>query len=190
MYFSNITKTIVNLLATCFYVGKIPVAPGTFGSIAGVIMVLLFSYNSYGSIYLPFEGNLKPLIFATLKITIIGFLCCRKYEQIFKIHDDKRVVIDEVAGVFFTFLILFYMLATWPIANNVCNDTYWAINYLLVPFIAFRFFDIIKPWPVSWADNLKHSAGVMLDDIIAGILAGIVCYFYLMAFDSLFWVGC
>lgn len=79
------------------------------------------------------------------------------YEVLFDSHDPKEVVIDEVAGT----LVAFAALSTWPM--------------FIAAFVLFRFFDILKPFPIGWADkNIKGGVGVVADDLIAGILANAI----------------
>ena len=93
----------------------------------------------------------------TLLLAALAIWVAQAYESQSKSHDPKEVVIDEVVGV----LIAFTMLTTW--------------SALLAAFLLFRAFDILKPFPVGWADKkLEGGLGVVADDILAGILASLI----------------
>jgi phosphatidylglycerophosphatase A len=95
-------------------------------------------------------------------------------------EDPKEVVIDEVVGQMFT--ILLSCLASSFVHNSslsekLSSDTIDFIFMFVLPFGLFRFFDIVKPWPINWIDkNIKGGIGVMLDDILAAIFAITMCY--------------
>jgi len=140
-------------LLTGFFSGLLPKAPGTWGSVVGVViayLVILFFPNP----------NLTIMLLATL-FTIIGFKLVNEYEENGGIHDDKRIVIDEIAGVLITIGVL----------NNLKEDT---LIKLFLAFISFRLFDIWKPSIIGKIDKkAKGGLGVMGDDILAGIFGGI-----------------
>lgn len=133
----------VKLLCTWFGAGLSRKAPGTAGSLAA----LPFAY------VLHLFGN-DVLLWASI---ILFFVGCRVTEEYLKHSDSKdpkEVVIDEVAGQWF---LLSFFFPTF--------------NSYVVGFLMFRFFDVLKPWPVSWVDrNVKGSLGVMLDDMAAAFL--------------------
>ncbi len=132
-------KTVVTMLASGLGLGLIPWAPGTFGTIIGVVLALLVPDNIY-------------LISA---VCIGGIWAANEGEKIFEQHDSPKIVIDEIAG----FLIAAYS---------------WQGVYLIAAFILFRFFDILKPFPIKQLQNLPGGLGVMIDDIAAGIMTNIV----------------
>ncbi len=132
---------------TFFYLGLLPKAPGTWGSIGGAIL---------GYIILYFFTN-ETLFLATILISVIGVDQINKYEQITKTHDDKSIVIDEVAGVWLAFLI-----------------SGGGVIQMLLSLVFFRIFDIWKPSFIGRIDrNVKGGLGVMGDDLLAGLVAGI-----------------
>ncbi|WP_457564110.1 phosphatidylglycerophosphatase A family protein [Caminibacter pacificus] len=140
-------------LLTGFYSGLLPKAPGTCGSIVGVIIAYLVI------IYMP-NPNMTIMLLAAL-FSIIGFKLVNEYEANGGIHDDKRIVIDEIAGVWITIGVL----GDWK------HDTFIK---LLLAFISFRLFDIWKPSIIGKIDQkAKGGLGVMGDDILAGIFGGI-----------------
>ena len=139
---------LIDILATGFYMGKIPFMPGTFGSLVAIPA-------GYLCTYLPVYG--KWSVFAL--IFLIGTYAAERYSTITGIEDPGSVVIDEVAG-----LLLFYIIFTLkPV-------------YIIAGFRLFRFFDILKPFPVSFFDNIKNGLGIMLDDIAAGLYAVLVWF--------------
>ena len=103
----------------------------------------------------------KNKIYIILPIFILfSWLICFKASEDSDSNDHSSIVIDEVAGMLVT---LFF----------VSHET---INYFFA-FLLFRLFDIWKPWPISWVDkNIKGGIGVLLDDLIAGLLAGVIIY--------------
>lgn len=151
-------KTIISLLGHWFYTGKAPKAPGTFGTLGAIP----FAYVIH--IYL----GIYALLAATLFISVLGVWVCNRYMAIHGLeHDPSEIVIDEVSGYWLTIsaMPLWYVV---PDFEPVWRVYLWA-------FIAFRFFDIVKPWPIGWADKrVKGGLGVMLDDWLAAIMAILV----------------
>ncbi len=132
-------------LASWFGCGFINPAPGTWGSIGAL---------PFGILIYAIGGQIALLVAAVL-ITIIGLWAAHKFDGAMDGHDSKMIVIDEVAGQW---------IAMLPAALN---------PFLIIfSLIAFRFFDILKPWPVSFFDKqISGAVGVMGDDIIAGLMA-------------------
>ncbi|MCB9073776.1 MAG: phosphatidylglycerophosphatase A [Bdellovibrionaceae bacterium] len=119
--------------------GYIPFMPGTWGSALGVGLVSLLG-NSF---------------LLALLIFFISWFVIWHYEMYAHTHDEPQVVIDEVSGIFFTFV---FLPLTLPI--------------LIAGFLIFRFFDILKPFPIGWVDrNVRHSLGTLMDDVIAGAMS-------------------
>jgi len=148
------------IFVTFFGVGSIKKAPGTFGSLAG----LLFWYLITASF---FYSSAKCNVFWLLVIAIVTLYSCdaiAKYGKQVGEIDHKSIVIDEVVGIIIALQIVYF-----------CGFyQYQKITALLLSFIFFRLFDITKPAIIGWCDKkLKTSFGVMLDDILAGILAGL-----------------
>jgi len=145
---------MVVILATAGGAGYAPVAPGTFGSAIGV------------ALYVPFSV-LNPLLFA-LTVTAMLFLgiwAADGAEQVFGKKDDGRIVIDEVVG---------QLIALAPLLVFGGPATARSVPLLGAGFLLFRLFDIWKPDPVGWAERrFAGGAGVMLDDVVAGALAGL-----------------
>jgi phosphatidylglycerophosphatase A len=142
-------------LSTFLYVGKIPFAPGTMGSLATII-ILWFS-KDFVALYLTPE-KIGPFLLFIIVFTAVGVWLSNDTQKNFGKGDPGSVVIDEVVGQLITFTLL-------PIALG------W--ESLLLGFVLFRFFDIIKPWPVYKFEELDDGLGIMMDDVIAGIMAAL-----------------
>ncbi len=138
---------LIKFLASGFFTGYFPVAPGTIGSLVGILACFF----------------LQDVPFTTYAIVVILILVAGIYisgeaEKIYQAKDSSHIVIDEIAGIFFTFIYL-------P----------KGISFLLAGFVAFRFFDILKPFPIRSIDEkIKGGWGIMLDDVLAGIYANIL----------------
>jgi len=135
---------INTLFVSVFGVGFIPIASGTFGSLAGIIIGYILYYINNNLLYFAI-----PVLF------IFGVLCANIYQKQTGEKDSSVIVIDEVVGQLIAMLFI--------IDNPLL---------VFISFILFRIFDIFKPWPASYADsNIKGGLGVMLDDVVAGIYA-------------------
>ena len=138
-------------------------APGTWGSVGGLIAAI--PLLSLGFV---------PFLIITLLSCVVGIWICGRTSDLMGGHDDPHIVWDEWAGMWITLLPLSYM--------GIANSDFWhnilqpfSIAALIIAFILFRFFDIIKPPPIGWADKkVAGGLGIMLDDIIAGIMAAAV----------------
>lgn len=135
-------RAIAIAIATALGVGYAPAAPGTCGTILAVPLFVWLS-------------PMPPWLYL---VTVAGVVAMGTWAagvagQAFGEVDHKRIVIDEVAGYLVT------MALTRP-----------TVNAVIAGFVLFRTFDILKPWPVGWVDRkVKNAAGVMLDDILAGL---------------------
>ena len=139
-----------------FSVGYFPIASGTAGSFA----TLPFAF--FGAYFFGFWGILLLSIF-TMIIGVVASKEVLKYTE----HDPSIIIIDEVVGQLITFLFIASALQ-----NNLRAWPAYIIGFFL-----FRLFDILKPQPAKWADTkLLNAWGVMLDDVFAGLYAGIVLY--------------
>lgn len=139
----------IHFLALGFGSGLAPKAPGTFGTIAAIPVFLLSLYLS----------NLHNLLLI-LVMSVTGIYICGKAAKDAGVHDHGAIVWDEIVG----FMITMYLM---PV-------TWWSV---LLGFALFRFFDIIKPWPISYIDKNCHGGlGIMLDDIAAGLAAWLCMY--------------
>ncbi|WP_201558653.1 phosphatidylglycerophosphatase A [Psychrobacter sp. 72-O-c] len=138
-------------------------APGTWGTVGGLIVAI--PLMSLGFV---------PFLIITLLSCVIGIWICGRTSDLMGGHDDPHIVWDEWAGIWITLLPFSYM--------GVSSANYWqdvtqtlSLIAIVIAFVLFRFFDIIKPPPISWADKkVAGGLGIMLDDIIAGIMAAAV----------------
>ena len=131
-------------VATVFGVGRIPKAPGTWGSLVTLPLVLGLML-------------LGPLVYmaVTLAMAIIAIIAAEQYEQQSEKHDSKEIVIDEVAGMLVTMTML---PMTW--------------QSFVIGFILFRILDIFKPFPIRYFDRkVPGGFGVVIDDLVAGMIA-------------------
>ena len=159
--FPNLKK-ISHLLVTFFGVGLLPIAPGTWGSFAAYILFCLFVYVqlSYFLFFLIFLG-----------LTVIAITACNLATRGLFEKDQKTIVIDEVAGAWLSFLFL-PLLGVYDFALDQWKKESFIAAIILIIF--FRFFDILKPHPISFVDQkFKSGFGVVLDDLIAGVFAGL-----------------
>ena len=143
----NRRQAAVMFLATACYVGRIPVAPGTFGSLLAILPCYLMSD-------LPFTVTFGIiLVFIGLAVWV-----AKAAEEILRVQDPGCIVIDEVAGMMVT-------LAGLP----------FDVLTVVSGFIVFRILDIIKPFPIRTAErHFSGGAGVVLDDVIAGVMANVL----------------
>lgn len=150
------------IIATFFYVGLAPKAPGTVGSAAAIALAYLTIYAAL-HIGAGMRDIFISLLFCTCSFIVAGHMATVKYMRNTGSHDPKEVVIDEVAGVFLACTIC----CAYPLGVQLWESC-------LLIFLLFRFFDIVKPWPVSWADGMSHPFGVMLDDLLAGVYSAVI----------------
>ncbi len=131
---------LAKLIATFFYVGDIPKAPGTAASAVGCLIAVVFWQNIFF------------YVLVTAVIIFLGFRACSRIETIVGEKDPSRVVIDEVAGML---IALFGLPLEWPI--------------LVTAFFLFRAFDMFKIYPVNKFEGLPGAQGIMWDDLFAGL---------------------
>jgi phosphatidylglycerophosphatase A len=157
-------------LATCG-VGYLPLAPGTWGSLVGFGFYLLVRgalMKVLFDVALQFRLNLFHLFYAVVAfemlvavgLTLIGVWAASRTEKMSGKKDPSKVVIDEVAGQFIALLAVPFMV----------EDAWWS---LILAFILFRFFDIVKPYPARRLESLESGLGIMADDVVAAIYAAI-----------------
>ncbi|MHC4320677.1 MAG: phosphatidylglycerophosphatase A family protein [Planctomycetota bacterium] len=149
------------IIATWFGSGLLPKAPGTWGSLAAFPFAYIISVYTC-----PYA-----LIFGTVALFFIGIWSSNKIEKSAQIKDPGFIVVDEVVGQWIALLPLPFL---YSFLNP--NSFYlFSAPMAAVAFIAFRIFDIWKPWPVNYADkNFSGGYGIMFDDVIAGMYALIV----------------
>jgi phosphatidylglycerophosphatase A len=158
------------LISTFFGVGKIPFMPGTIGSVVGYLLFFILVFFT-PRLFSNFSATmmLKALFVLLVMLFVIGVYAADNYIKNTVSQDPKEVIIDEIVGqMFVLYFTTFINAHIMHLSNSWPNKAIM----LLGPFITFRFFDIVKPWPVCWFDqNIKAGIGIMLDDIIAGVLA-------------------
>lgn len=138
----------VDFFATGFYVGRIPKAPGTFGTLVGVLLYWLLS-----TYFHPMATMGLSVLFIFFSIAI-----CHLYEAHHGGHDTQEIVIDEIAG---------YLVAAMWLPQNFAA--------LFAAFVLFRFFDILKPPPIRQIDaKVEGGLGVVADDLAAGLVTNII----------------
>ena len=138
---------LVELLATCFYLGKFPKAPGTLGTLFAIPIAYLF-----------FQLGMTGYLVATVLFVLASIFISHAYESKSEVHDSKEIVIDEVAG----YLITMALIPQSPL-------------YIVLGFVLFRIFDIWKPGPIGYIDKkIKGGVGVVLDDVAAGLVSNII----------------
>lgn len=143
------------LIASGLGTGYAPVAPGTAGSILGILLFYCFNF-AQNKLEIQESLHLVLNLVAIVSILLVGVYSIKKVHQIW-VHDAPQIVIDEVIGVW---------IAVYAIPFE------W--QYYVYALILFRFFDILKPLYIRRLDNLKSDWSVMLDDVLAGVYANIV----------------
>jgi phosphatidylglycerophosphatase A len=142
---------IIRFLATGFYVGKVPAAPGTAGTVIGVLFYILIN-------------GLSPILYIITAVTFIFMAAwaATKMQEFTGEQDPPEIVIDEMAGFLVT--MAFHK---------------FDISLILAGFVLFRVFDIVKPFPIRWVERHFLSGwGVVLDDVAAGIYANAALWFF------------
>lgn len=193
---------ISTFIVTCCGVGKIKYAPGTMGSIIAfplaymlMLIITVFDINffsSFTSLYIIEQQTLSILALIaviTILLFIIGIIASNIYMKKHGKHDPQEIVIDEVVG---QLIVISLSLFTLPIAHYSGLTRYLTtmqIDWLclvILPFVFFRLFDIMKPWPINWLDkNIDGGLGVMLDDVLAAVFATVAHYALLLTIADL-----
>jgi phosphatidylglycerophosphatase A len=144
---ASVWRNPIHFLAFGLGSGAAPYAPGTFGTLAAIPVYLLL-------MLLPLWAYLVMVVL----MAVIGIWFCDVTSKDLGVHDHSGIVWDEFVGYFIT------MIAA-PVS--------WV--WIVVGFLLFRFFDIVKPWPIRRVDrHVMGGWGIMLDDILAGVYAGVV----------------
>jgi len=163
-------KTFNSLFVTMFGLGKIKFMPGTFGSL--VTAIFLF--------YLFHSLNISPkiILIGLIIIFIYSFYAISSHTKDSKNKDPREIIIDEFLGQ----SIPIYL---YEISHGTIKESSEAIVFYAIFFTLFRYFDIMKPFPVSFFDkNFKNSFGVIMDDICAGlyVVLTLVCFMILKSY--------
>ena len=145
---NRIAKAVILFVAEGAWSGKSPIAPGTAGTVVGVLLYLLV------------KGLAPPwYLAATAAVIVIGTWTADRAEVLLGRKDSPSIVIDEIAG---------YLIAMFLVPSGR--------GFVVAGFFLFRLFDIVKPWPLKRLQDLHGGVGVMLDDVGAGIYANIVLH--------------
>ncbi len=137
----------VHFLAFGFGAGLSPWAPGTAGSVVGLLIYLLLA-------------GLSDLVFISvvLFLFVVGVWICGRSSKKLGVHDHGGIVWDEIVGIL---IALFHVPLSIP--------------WLVTGFLLFRLFDIVKPWPIKWLDKrVDGGFGIMIDDVLAGVFAFLI----------------
>lgn len=143
----SVLQRFAQIISTFCFIGYLPLVPGTFGSLAALLLFINF-----------FSSNYLSQLWMTLFVSLLGFLFSGIEEKHSLKKDPKHVVIDEVAGMFITLMFL----------------PFYDIRVFISAFILFRVLDTLKPYPAYKMQDLHGSFGIMIDDIIAGVYANII----------------
>ena len=160
-------KTLNILFVTMFGLGKMPKIPGTLGSLATIIILYIFFHI--------INLSSKSILIILILIFIFSFLAVAIYIRHNENKDPKEIIIDEFIGQ----SIPIYL---YEISHGTEKSSDEAIIFYGLCFILFRFFDIAKPFPVSYFDkNFKNSFGVIMDDVCAGfyVVLSLICFMVL-----------
>ena len=153
---------IYDIIASTFYIGYLPIASGTFGSLGAVAFIFtIANCININHFWISILGGIITLL--------LGVISSEKVITYYKEDDPSYIVIDEWCGMFLSFLFI-------PITFVSC----------ILAFFIFRFFDIVKVWPASIFDKSEGSWAIMLDDVVAGIYTAIsmllihLLYYYIL----------
>lgn len=154
------------LLTSCFGLGRLPICPGTFGSLPPALIFFLLCHFGISapaiSVVMAFfvlAGSFVCVAFSPAVIAITGRI------------DPREVVADEFAGQALTYLaVLFFTI-----------DTFSSVQILVftgLGFLIFRLFDIVKPWPINKLQKLPQGWGILADDLLAGVYAAVALFIF------------
>lgn len=143
------------LAIATFGVGYLPLMPGTYGSLVAVGIFLGFTRLATGS------ALVALVLVSIVVVTFAGIWAASRTEALANRKDPRKIVVDEVAG---------QLISLFPLTLFA----HWSIVAVIISFILFRFFDIVKPYPARRLEGLKGGLGVMCDDLIAGVYAAAI----------------
>jgi len=153
---SSVSDRVALVIATGAGAGYVPWAPGTVGSLLGVGVFWLWGHSFFGG-----------LLVAGL-LSLLGVWASGRVEKRHQEADPSFIIIDEIAGQFVALWVptgIAVILATRLLAGDPL--------FILMGFVLFRFFDIVKPAPIRRLEKLKRGVGIVADDLAAGIYAGL-----------------
>ena len=163
-------KTFNTLFVTMFGIGKFKRIPGTFGSLATVI-ILYFCFHKL-------EINSNLIFFGLLVIFLYSFQAITSHTKGNDNKDPGEIVIDEFIGQSIPIYV-------YEVSHGINKDPQEALIFYAICFILFRYFDIMKPFPVSYFDKKhKNSFGVIMDDVCAGlyVVLSLICFMVLKSY--------
>jgi len=140
-----ILRSMSKIIATVFFLGFIPFAPGTFGTLAGLVFIWAT------------KPSLTWQIIILISALIVGIITSDVSEKAFGQKDCRHIVIDEFVGYLCSIIFL-------PLTPT----------YMICAFLLFRFFDILKPPPICMIEKIGGGAGIMFDDVTAGIITNML----------------
>jgi phosphatidylglycerophosphatase A len=156
-------------LAQGLGIGRAPFAPGTFGSVLGL--------GWFALLLLP--GSWLVFIAGNLAAIALSIWLCGEGEKILKQKDPSSVVLDEIIAIPLCFIVWLAVVYTrhhqWP--GLACFTARWPLT--LGVFLLFRFFDVLKPWPISPSQSLPGGWGITIDDVLAAVYVNAVVALYL-----------
>jgi phosphatidylglycerophosphatase A len=159
-------KKLNFLFVTMFGIGKLPRIPGSYASLATVILLYI--------LFQIFTVPPDAFLFFLVAIFIISLFAVNLFIKDLSNKDPKEVVIDEFIGQSIP-------ICLYEIAHNEPTDPARVLTFYFIMFILFRIFDIAKPYPVSYYDkNFKNSFGVIMDDVCAGLYVVAILVFYMI----------
>ena len=153
-------------IAQGFGVGRIPVAPGTFGSLVGIVWFAL----------LLVPANIWLFIAGTIAGFGLSVWLCGEGEKILRQKDPGSIVLDEITAMPLCFAgwigVAFWKIGSLPRLDEILNARSWPA--VVGIFVAFRFFDVLKPWPIRQSQSLPGGWGITVDDFLAAIYVNAV----------------
>lgn len=148
------TDYLALVIATCG-VGYLPLMPGTYGSLVAVAIFLGLTQVVKGN------ALIAVVLVSIVVVTFAGIWAASRTEELSGRKDPGKVVVDEVAG---------QLISLFPLTLFA----EWTIVAVIISFILFRFFDIVKPYPARRLEALKGGLGIMCDDLVAGVYAAVI----------------
>ena len=153
-----------------FNIGKLGKFPGTIASAITSVFYIIFFY---------FKIHYFTLFFIFILLLPISVYLINSLKDEFEEVDSKEIVIDEYLGQSIPILVFYVILFEASVSIN------FFMIIALISFIGFRFFDILKPYPINYIDNnYKNGFGVIFDDIVAGIFTTIALYLFIIIYDK------
>ena len=156
------TDYLALVISTCG-VGYLPVMPGTYGSLVAVGIFLGLTRLAQG------RELIAVVVVAILVSTFAGIWAADRTEQLSGRKDPRKVVVDEVAG---------QLISLFPLTLFA----HWSSVAVIISFILFRFFDIVKPYPARRFEAFKGGLGIMCDDLVAGLYGAVITSIFVAVF--------